>query len=249
MFRSPMKGLAKVALWGARKLRAATLDPVRYVKNRLLHYKGPDPLKVIITGPPRSGTSFVAGLVVRMGFSPGPKEWLKPPDEHNRYGYYECEPLKAIEKAILTRLGGDFHHLPSLSDGWTRGFQEEERQITRLVRRGGIEVYKGNRLMVLADLCHEIFPDAKWIFCARETEQTYRSRFGGDITLDEWREITAARLEAWRSSRASDGALVADYDDFKADTQGTVQRIQRFLGVDLSRRQLDECIGFFAPRS
>lgn len=33
-------------------------------------------LKVIIPAFPRCGTSFLAGLIVRMGFNPGPEDWL-----------------------------------------------------------------------------------------------------------------------------------------------------------------------------
>ena len=47
------------------------------IRNRLLRYKGPVPMKVIIVGLPRSGTSFLTGLLVRMGFDPGPKSSLR----------------------------------------------------------------------------------------------------------------------------------------------------------------------------
>ena len=85
-----------------------------------MHYKGPKPLKVVITGPPRSGTSFLAGLVTGMGLSPGPKEWLKDADEHNPYGYFECLPLLYIEDDIFRKLGGSFGHIPEFPENWTQ---------------------------------------------------------------------------------------------------------------------------------
>ena len=85
----------------ARKIIRKGLSEISLLKTRIAHYKGPHPLKVLVTGPPRSGTSFLAGLVARMGLSPGPSAWLNPADEHNRYGYYECLPILKVEEEIL----------------------------------------------------------------------------------------------------------------------------------------------------
>ena len=66
-------------------IKSTISGPLRHIKNRIFHYKGPAPLRAIVTAPPRSGTSFLAGLLVQMGLSPGPEKWLKEADEHNPY--------------------------------------------------------------------------------------------------------------------------------------------------------------------
>ncbi|MFB6273729.1 MAG: hypothetical protein ABEL51_12620, partial [Salinibacter sp.] len=130
------------------------------VKNRLMHYNGPDPLQIIVTGQPRSGTSFLAGLLSRMGLSAGPIEWLKSADEHNPYGYFECLPLLHLSEEILADLGGGVNDVPRLPEDWTSQLHQEKRRIQEIVTSGGIELYKDNRLMILADLYDEIFPSA-----------------------------------------------------------------------------------------
>lgn len=215
---------------------------------RITHCRGPQPLKVIVVGSPRAGTSFVAGLVQRMGFSLGPRAWLKKADAHNPYGYFECLPLLRISDRILTKLGGDFFEcLPRLTPGWTEPLEAEKREIASLVRDGGIEMYKGNRLLVLADLYGELFPEAKWIVVQRSIEATYRSRFGTYMPFEEWVTITQQRLERWHASRPSAKALTVQYEDF-ADLDQSVRRVQAFLDVDLSLSQWRACLDFYRPQ-
>jgi hypothetical protein len=221
---------------------------IMYSVVKATHYKGPRPLKVIVTGSPRSGTSFVTGLIHLMGFSIGPKSWLKKADRYNPYGYFECQPLNRLSSAVLMSLG-DFHSaLPSLEDQWTEAFKAEQAQIVRVVESGGVELYKDNLLLVLADLYDELFPDAKWVFVQRDIEATYKSRFGRHLSFSDWQRIVERRSQLWQSSNPSKKALYIDYDDFKSDIKGAVQTIQTFLDIELSKKQLAVCIDFFKPR-
>ena len=159
-------------------------------------------LKVIITGSPRSGSSFLSGLVHHMGFDLGPEQWIKKPDRYNPMGYFECLPLMRCEMEALKKLGGDFHRLPAFNPGWTDTLREEKQAILQIVERGKIELYKGNRLMILADLFDELFPRAKWLFIDRDVKDTFKSRFGEGMSFQEWVKITDDRkpkLEAIRS--------------------------------------------------
>ena len=210
--------------------------------------KKPAELKVIVTGTPRTGTSFLSGLVHRMGFSLGPKKWLKKADKNNVYGYFECVPLLQISDRILEKLGGSFLDLPEFKPGWTALLEEEKREILRIVQKGGIELYKGNRLTVLAGLYDEIFPDAQWIYISRDINETYKSRFGGEISFEDWRKITNRRISLWESSRPATKALNLDYRDFKDNSKATVYKILDFLGLNLSSRKIEECINFFQTR-
>lgn len=53
---------------------------------------------VIVTGLPRSGTSLMMQILQKVGV-PLLYDNSKVPDEHNPYGYYECERVKNIPKS------------------------------------------------------------------------------------------------------------------------------------------------------
>jgi sulfotransferase family protein len=214
----------------------------------LLPDKNEPSLKVIITGSPRAGTSFVAGLVSRLGFNAGPQDWLRPPDSNNPQGYYECTPLISISERMLQKLGGDFHHPPSLPHDWLVQLAEECREVCDIVAKGQIEMYKGNRLLILAGAYHELFPKAKWVFVHRDVHDTHRSRFGAPIPLEEWKALTEARLSTWRRSAPCATALVVEYASFKLDFEGSLKRLAQHLGVELTESMLLSCRGFFKPR-
>lgn len=215
----------------------------------LFQWRKRAPLKIVITGSPRSGTSFLAGLIHQMGFNVGPKKWLKGANEYNPYGYFECVPLMKKSEDILEKLGGDFHDLPNFYIGWTNNLNQEKKEIINIIRQGNIEVYKGNRLMVLADLYDELFPNLKWIFINRDINDTYNSRFGEHLSFEEWEHITLKRLNVWHNSKPSQKSLNLDYQDFKIDLEGTIERIQNHLEISLTNVKKKQCIDFFKPRN
>ena len=220
------------------------------IKNRLLHYRKDDHLKVIITGPPRSGTSFLAGLVVRMGYSPGPTSKLRKADKDNPYGFYENMPLMEIDHNLLKKFGGSVIDPPDLPGNWIGQCEEEKRRILKIVRDFGIEVYKGNMLVILADLYAELFPGVKWIMIHRGEKETIRSIHdtGTQMSSQELTDTWNRWLEGWEKSKVSSNCLTIKYEDFMEDPQCMVQTISDYLGVTLTKERFRKCISFFRPR-
>lgn len=206
-------------------------------------------LKVIITGEPRSGTSFLSGYISRLGFNLGHKKNIKGPDKNNRHGYFEHRNLMQVSKDILIKLKGDFHwNIPILNEGWIFDFVKERNKIAKIVNKENIEMYKGNRLMVLADMYSHLYPDAKWIKIERNIEETYISRFGERIPFADYKRITELRSEAWERSETSKNALVLNYDMFKSEPERTFETIVKHLKIECSDQQRQECIDFFKPK-
>lgn len=194
-------------------------------------------MKVIITGNPRSGTSFVCQLVSQMGFNPGSPKNIKPADQYNPGGYWEHIPLASITDLIFQKLNLNFFsQIQSLSSNWQKSLTAERDMIVQTVRSDKVEVYKDNKLMVIADLYSDLFPRAKWLFVSRDFEECYRSRWGEPISLENYIEICAARLVIWRQTRASRACLTIDYNDFKTSTSNTITKIVNYLGVDIANR-------------
>lgn len=232
-------------------IQTLTQKVFQNIKNRVCHYKGKKPLKVIITGTPRSGTSFLAGLVVRMGFSPGPIEWLRAANQHNPYGYYECALLMKIEHDLLKKFGGRVMDPPELPENWTSSCEQEKKQIWKIVENGGIELYKGNMLVILSDLYVELFPDAKWIMINRSEQETVRSLkdSGGSMSFEELCNTRKKWLDSWDKSRASSNCLSIRYEDFMDNSLKMTETMAGYLGVSLSQEMLRDCATFFMPRS
>ena len=189
-------------------------------------------MKVIVTGLPRCGTSFLTGLIAKMGYSLGSRDTIKQGDEHNKYGYFEHMLLMNLSNSILGKLGGDFMmNIPAIQPGWSDVMTEEKSMIRKYVDDEGIELYKDNRLVLLSEIYDEIYPDAKWIYIKRDIVETFKSRFGQKISMSQWEEITEKRVSGWRCSNVSKQALVVDYADFHDNFESTVSNIMEYLGA------------------
>ena len=232
-------------LYHSLKVLKPVSDPI--VMKR--YYSGSKPLKVIVVGHPRSGTSFVTGLVHRMGYSLGPDIWLLGADKYNRFGYFEARPLMEINMRIMQGLGNISPGLVDRSPDWFQQFKQEQINILQIVEMGGIELYKGNRLMILADLYDDLFPNVKWIFVNRNIDETYRSRFIEQISLDEWKKQAKIRNLLWQQSRPASRAMQVRYEDFFSDLVGTINQIRSYLEISLTAQQFQNCQDFFRPRS
>lgn len=205
-------------------------------------------LKVIIPAFPRSGTSFLAGLLVRMGFNPGPEDWLKTSDTNNPFGYYECMPLFKISRKILETFGGDFFkNIPDLPNGWKDKLETERQQISDIVYSGNVEIFKDGPMLIIADLYHELFPESNWIVIRRDINETFKSRFGSPLTFAEWEKITETRWRKWQQTRPFSKALHLDYKDFFVDFPGAIEKISSFLAIPLTSQQKKACMDFFKP--
>jgi len=204
-------------------------------------------LEVILTGSPRTGTSFLASLVHDMtGLPMG--ERLKPADERNVHGYFELLPLMRLEDELLGLLGGDFANPPAVPERWPDALAEPRRRMQAIVDEHGARLYKGNRAMILADLYDELFPDARWIRIDRDVEATHRSRWGAPLSIDAWREISEARTRAWRRTRPSRRAYEVRYEDFELAPERAVEDLAAFLELEWTPDDTRAALARWKPR-
>ena len=209
-------------------------------------------LKIIVTGPPRTGSSFLTRLINDMGYYAGPKDMMLPPDDHNKHGYYEFTQLNAISDKIVVGMGIGMtprNGIPPLPEGWTNSYPQEKQMIKNIVDVYGIELYKDNDLIVLGDMYTELYPNAKWIYIGRDIQATFNSRFGAPIPFEEWQKITDDRFNAWRRTKAAQTALEINYEDFGTDPTGTIQKICNHLEITLGDSLFDKCVNMFQPKS
>lgn len=197
-------------------------------------------LKVIITGNPRSGTSFTCDLICRMGLHPGSPQNIKPPDVHNKYGYWEHIPLLTYSNAILKKLGIDyFRGVKAPPIDWSKSLTSEQELIQKMVHDDKIEVYKDNTLIILSDIYIKLFPEAKWIYVTRNFKECYKSRWGEPISEEDYLTICQKRASIWHSTDISKRCLYIDYSDYDRHLEMTLFRIADFVGIDI-RNKLKE---------
>lgn len=209
-------------------------------------------VKVIVTGQPRTGTSFLTSLAQKItGGSLGAPNMLKQPDDNNPRGYYECLPILGLEDKILAKLGGTLRDMPDLEPGWQQDFDKEKQELRRIVMDLGVEVFKSPRGFIMGDLVQDVFPKAKWLFSHRPAEAMYNSRFGNHIPMQEWFDIVDRRHKAFERTGISRIAYRVPYINFTTPETlaAEVKTIALFLRVKLTDKILQECLESWQPRN
>jgi len=212
-------------------------------------------LKVIVTGQPRTGTSFLTNLVsVISGYSLGPKGGLKTPDGHNPNGYFENEQIMQIEDELLQKMGGSYQKIPETPKGWHKGYGGIKKRLRTTINRGKIEVIKSPRGIMMGDIYHDMYPKAIWFYTRRDPETTYGSRWGKKISRKRWRAICKKREEVWKKSKVGSRAWNIEYDNFKWNFGNEwIKIIQAFwlegIKVDWSVKKYEECKALWKPRN
>ncbi len=182
------------------------------------HFRRP----ILVLGPPRSGTSLVAGCLACCGAWLGHTFGAAPA---NPKGFFESVQLReGVNKAILTALGCDplgVADLPPL-DGLP--VQPEMREAILAAIRGegyagaGPWLFKDAKLTLLWPVWRAMFPDARWVIVRRREDDVVRSCLNTDFMVQHssdpafWRRFIAAyderldRLKAagpwWREIQA-----------------------------------------------
>jgi hypothetical protein len=137
---------------------------------------------IIITGPARSGTSLVAGIVHACGAWGGK---ITGPTPHNKKGQFENTRIRDnLVKPMLRRENLDplcQRPLPTAQhlDKWAEMALEWRKAVMREVRqqgyKGGTWYYKGAKAVLMWTLWHAAFPGARWIYVRRNTNDIVAS--------------------------------------------------------------------------
>ncbi len=188
--------------------------------------------KILITGFPDSGTSFLCNLVSELGFSAGPTHELKRADDHNRWGYWEYRPIYRFIRSILdgpTRFTAE--DIPDETGSFP---MEPDPAIAVVAIRDSVMVYKDCGI----PLFYRLFsPDAKIVVIGRNEVDLLASAglsyLGYDFT---WRALQLAQDKYYDLvSMMSDerDVIGVNYDAFRDDFYKEAQRVCDFLDVPM----------------
>jgi hypothetical protein len=196
--------------------------------------------KVLVTGHPNSGTSFLCELVAAMGFSPGDPRYLKPADDHNPHGYWEHMPLQEYVRALSGY--GDWMHITGGYPPEPLTFDDGNRWRLALLAEGAeVEIFKETGLPMM----YRLFPpDSKYLIITRRRRAMYESRGGNyqerGISFDEFCDNLEAYEYLTSCMTEEVECLTVRYEDFIDDMDTWLFSIASFLGVKPNIARLRE---------
>lgn len=207
---------------------------------------------VCVLGMHRSGTSLVTKYAAAVGVSLGPDELLMAPHAvDNPTGYWEFDPIVAINERILEAFGGSWDDPPILREGWEHspvlaGFRTEARHaIAELVGSGGVVGWKDPRTSFLLPFWSTVVPVTATLLVHRHPFQVAESlarRDGMDSERAAWL-WSRYLIAAWR---AHPNRAIVSYESALAEPEVMAVNIAGFLGLPTPEAETLELVRGFA---
>ena len=117
---------------------------------------------ILIAGPPRSGTSMLAGLLAHHGVWVGD---TIPADEGNQKGYYENIAIVEVTKLLLKKNG----YRPKTVPPFPAKLEDIglKQKLSSIVPHNTRWLYKDSKLLLMYPLWRTVFKSALWVLPER----------------------------------------------------------------------------------
>ncbi len=206
----------------------------------------------IVTGPLRSGTSCVTGLLELSGFDLGRNvRILRRRTEHNPKGHLEPDLLFTINERLLVEApgrGSGVLRVPE-REALAELAGKRERYFNLFIRKFDGELCKDPRLCLTLPFWERHWPELRRaVFCLRHPLAVARSmqkRYGVSLPegLELWHTYTSRFLRADKRCKVS----VFDFDAFTQDPIGVFATLLDWLGRPMSSVDIQQNLdGFFS---
>ncbi len=199
--------------------------------------------RILITGFPDSGTSFLCNMVNNLGFDAGHSHELKWADEHNQWGYWEYRPIHRFIRSILD--GPTRFTAEDIPDETYSFPMEPDPAIAVVAIRDSVVVYKDCGI----PLFYRLFsPDIKIIVIGRNEVDLLASsglsHLGYDFTWETLQRAHNKYYDLLSAMAKERDVLGVNYDAFRDDFYKEAQRVCDFLDVPMK----DDLHKIFRPR-
>lgn len=190
-------------------------------------------LRVLATGFPNSGTSFLLEFIKEAtGLHAGRESNLKSGDNHNPYGYWEHLPVRALSWSLID----DMLDIKGLPGKPLPRNDKVASDILREAERDNVRIYKDNALPIV----YRSFPDyAKIISIYRHPDSIYPRYYSEFMSEKAFRR-------AWRRYWNLNNLMSNErevytvfYEWFGYDTIFAMKTVCKYLGVPY-REELQE---------
>ena len=218
-------------------------------RERATTLPSPERVITVVTGPLRSGTSCVTGLLERCGFDLGGNvRILRKLTEHNPRGHFEPDLLFTINDRLLFEVPGDdfdMFHVPD-EPALRKLADKRDRYFQMFIRRFDGQVFKDPLLCLTLPFWEERWPEIqRTIFCLRHPMAVARSmekrcRLPLDQSLDLWTTYATRFFSVERSA-----TFVFDFDAFTKEPHGALARLLRWLERPMTSDAVAMCLENF----
>ena len=205
---------------------------------------------IAITGMHRSGTSAIAGLLSKCGFSLGSEENLlnkNRPKFDNQKGHFENINVVLINDMILKTAGGSWCNLPQQKEINGKG-EALKNHITNFEYTFEGNIVKDPRLCLTLDLWKKYCPRLKYIvICFRHPlsiaqSLNKRDKIPLDVGLKLWHEYNVRLIDNIKHVPV----VVVDYDSLMEHLEDDFSDILRVVQSPITRNEMEKNIsGFF----
>lgn len=197
------------------------------------------PTAVCVLGMHRSGTSLLARLLNHCGVALGSADSIAPAAADNPRGFWEHEPLRRVNEALLEVFGGAWLNPPELPPDWLRDPRVEPLRararelLAREFAGARLWGFKDPRTSLVIDFWRELLPARpRWIVAVRnplEVADSLKRRDGLPSVLAEdlWCAYTRAAL---LGTEPAERAIV-HYERLLARPAAEMRRIFAELGL------------------
>lgn len=213
---------------------------------RTLRLPGHRPTGVIVTGPFRSGTSLVSGILADLGVFFGPlSETSPPPDRYNPLGYFQRREIVAANSRYIASAGGtlanpgtpeallsngDWKILANTSTSWRADTQlwglKDPRFSATLLSWLSVGRFDSADLKVVR-VRRNTSAAAASVMKHKEVREYCDSDFRKALAMTETYDENAALLAA----RIGTPVCLISYESLIADPRQEVERVASYLGL------------------
>jgi hypothetical protein len=192
---------------------------------------------VVVLGMHRSGTSLVTRILNLLGVELGPEARLMHPGPDNPVGFWEHGEFVALNKKILSQLGGNWHEPPVFEPGWevSPGLSDLRGAALELIDRefGSAEIWgwKDPRTSLTVSFWQRLVPGMSYVICLRnplDVAQSLSRRDG--FSAAKAGRLWVTYVEASLRGTADRDPLIMFYEDVMADWPRELARLSAFIG-------------------
>lgn len=210
-------------------------------------------MSVFVTGIPSSGIALVARILKGLGFYFGAaNDYIIPEDDNKQNSIYVRRDIIQLNNQLLNGFDASWE-CPRLLTGkycldteesQLRSRVEKADQVLASLYRHGAWAIADPRLCLTSAFWLRRVPKARWLICVRDPSEVAAALADThSLTQNFGMKLWPIYYEAILNGIITDTRFILDYNFLLNDPHGQIQRLAKWLGIDLDSILLDDIVG------